>query len=474
MADLKQIHAQIIRAGLDQHVFVVGRIISFCSVSEVGSIAYAAEVFERMERPDGFLWNTIIRGLGRTGNLREAFLCYRRMREDGKAADNFTFSFLLKTCAQTESAGLGKQVHGCAVKEGLDSHPHVRNTLIHMYAMSREVSNTIIGGYVHSGEPKVTLGVLLEMQRCGFPPDEATLVVVLSACSELGALDFGRWVHSLIDGSGLERLIAICNSLIDMYAKCGEISCARELFAGMAEKNVVSWNSMILGLAAHGSAAEALDLFAAMQHPRACAEPNAVTFLGVLCACSRAGLVEQGRRLFDSMTNHHRIAPTIQHYGCMADLLARAGLMREAYKLVVAMPIEPNAVVWRTLLAACRVHGDLKPGERIRWHLLDWDPDHSGDYVLLSHMYAGAGGWEEAPKVRESMEGRGVEKPAPGTAWSASEPLVNLRSFSWLRAGDQYSREDFNGPEENGPPLDEPAAMAYPIAARNIYRRPIR
>lgn len=433
MADLKQIHAQIIRTGLDQQVFVVGRIISFCSVSNAGSMGYAAEVFERVERPDGFLWNTMIRGFGRTGSLREAFLCYRRMREDGKAADNFTFSFLLKTCAQTESTGLGKQVHGCAVKEGLDSHPHVRNTLIHMYAMSMEVIvarslfeempdknlvawNTIIGGYVHSGQPREALCMFLEMQRCGLPPDEATLVVVLSACSELGALEFGRWVHSLIGGSGLERLVAVCNSLIDMYAKCGEIGRARELFEGMTERNVVSWNSMILGLAAHGSAAEALELFAAMQHPRACAEPNAVTFLGVLCACSRAGLVEQGRRFFDSMTNHHRIAPTIQHYGCIADLLARAGLVREAYKLVVAMPIEPNAVVWRTLLAACRVHGDLELGERIRRRLLDLDPDHSSDYVLLSHMYAGAGRWEEASKVRESMEGRGVEKAAPGNS----------------------------------------------------------
>uniref|UniRef100_A0A1D1YQW5 Pentatricopeptide repeat-containing protein At4g21065 n=1 Tax=Anthurium amnicola TaxID=1678845 RepID=A0A1D1YQW5_9ARAE len=431
--ELRQIHAQIIRSGFHQHVYLVGRVVSFCSVSEAGSMDYAAQVFQGVRWPDGFLWNTMIRGFGRTGRSTEAFLYYKRMQEQGKPTDNFTFSFLLKICGQLVAPELGKQVHCSAVKRGLDSHVYVRNTLIHMYAMfgdtttahrlfdempNRDVVawNTVIDGYVHCGEHRVALDMFLRMHGSGLRPDDATLVVVLSACSELGALDFGRWVHSLIRGSRFERFVSVSNSLIDMYAKCGVVDQALHVFEEMKDRDVVSWNSMILGLAMHGHAARALQLFARMQEQWGCIEPNDITFLGVLCACSHGGLVEQGKMFFDCMRRDYHITPTIRHYGCMTDLLGRAGLVREAYELIRSMPVECNAVVWRTLMAACRVHGDLELGERIRRHLLELEPDHSSDYVLLSHMYASAGQWQDMLGVRESMRGRGVQKPKPGSS----------------------------------------------------------
>ncbi|XP_073103527.1 pentatricopeptide repeat-containing protein At4g21065 isoform X2 [Elaeis guineensis] len=438
MRDLSQIHSQIIRTGFDQHVFVVGRAITFCCVSEHGSMDYALAVFEQLQWPDGFIWNTMIRGFGRTSRAEEAFLFFQRMRQKGKVADNFTFSFLLKICGQLTAVDLGRQIHCCVLKHGLDSHVYVTNTLIHMYGLFEDMNparrvfeempnidvvswNTLIDGYVNCGQYKEALRMLLIMKRSGFGPDEATLVLVLSACSELGALDFGKWVHSGISSSILNQSISVLNSLIDMYAKCGAIDRALRVFDYMKERNIVSWNSMILGLAMHGHADEALRLFDRMQKTEI-EEPNDITFLGVLCACSHGGLVEEGQRFFDSMGRDYGITPTIKHYGCMVDLLGRAGLVKEAYELLRSMPMEGNAVVWRTLLGACRIHGDLELGERVRKHLEELEPDHSSDYVLLSHMYAGAGRWNDVLKVRESMKGRGVQKPEPGNSLSTCFP----------------------------------------------------
>ncbi|XP_073103525.1 pentatricopeptide repeat-containing protein At4g21065 isoform X1 [Elaeis guineensis] len=452
MRDLSQIHSQIIRTGFDQHVFVVGRAITFCCVSEHGSMDYALAVFEQLQWPDGFIWNTMIRGFGRTSRAEEAFLFFQRMRQKGKVADNFTFSFLLKICGQLTAVDLGRQIHCCVLKHGLDSHVYVTNTLIHMYGLFEDMNparrvfeempnidvvswNTLIDGYVNCGQYKEALRMLLIMKRSGFGPDEATLVLVLSACSELGALDFGKWVHSGISSSILNQSISVLNSLIDMYAKCGAIDRALRVFDYMKERNIVSWNSMILGLAMHGHADEALRLFDRMQKTEI-EEPNDITFLGVLCACSHGGLVEEGQRFFDSMGRDYGITPTIKHYGCMVDLLGRAGLVKEAYELLRSMPMEGNAVVWRTLLGACRIHGDLELGERVRKHLEELEPDHSSDYVLLSHMYAGAGRWNDVLKVRESMKGRGVQKPEPGelvilfTRLKEGKPPQSLQIFS--------------------------------------------
>ncbi|XP_058083110.1 pentatricopeptide repeat-containing protein At1g59720, chloroplastic/mitochondrial-like [Magnolia sinica] len=446
MMDLKQIHAQIIQTGFGQNIFVSGRIISFCTVSEDGSMDYAFSVFEQIECPDGFLRNTMIRGYGKANQPREAFLFYKRMVDKCEVPDNFTFSFLLKICGQLKALELGKQVHCSTVKHGLDSHVYVRNTLIHMYGLLHDLDNarqlfeeisrldlvswnTIIDSYVHCGQCNEALRLFSRMQRSGFEPDEATLVIILSACSDLGDLDFGRWVHSRINGTGLDRIISVSNSLIDMYSKCGAIDKARRAFDAMNQKNVVSWNAMILGLAMHGYADEALDVFSRMKKWEF-GVPNEVTFLGVLCACSHRGMVDEGRRYFDSMRRDYHIRPTIKHYGCMVDILGRAGLVDDAYELIRSMPMDCNAIVWRALLGACRVHGNIKLGERVRRHLLELEPNHSGDYVLLANMYASAGQWNEVTRVREAMRNRGVQKPEPGNSLIEVHPTIWLESES--------------------------------------------
>lgn len=394
---------------------------------------YATSVFDNIEKPDGFLWNAMIRGFGRTMQVEKVFDYFKKMQEKGELADNFTFSFLLKVSGQLRSVLLGKQIHGNTLKRGLEDHVFVRNTLIHMYGMLKDIDaayqlfeeiprpdlvawNTIIDCHVNCGNHKEAIELFLRMGRRGMEPDDATLVVILSACSALGALDFGRWVHSCIDNTGMDSMVSVSNSLIDMYSKCGAVEEGHKIFSKMHKRNLVTWNTMILGLATHGHASAALELFSRMLDQKI-ESPNDVTFLGVLCACNHGGMVEEGRQYFDWMQKEYHIQPTIKHYGCLVDILGRAGFVVEAYQLVRNMPMKCNAIVWRTLLAACRVHGNVELGEEVRRHLLELEPDYSSDYLLLANMYASAGQWKDVMKERKSMRDRGVQKPMPGNSF---------------------------------------------------------
>lgn len=432
MKEVMQLHAHITHNGLDQNLCVLGKVISFCAVSELGDMDYAVSVFSSIETPDGFLWNTMIRGFGKTTKPEMAFEFYKRMQEKEKVADNFTLSFLLKVSGLLGSNMLGKQIHCTTLKHGFESHVFVRNTLIHMYGLFGDAKtalhlfeempspdlvawNTIIDSHVYCGKCNEALDFFLRMLKSGIEPDEATVVVTLSACSTLGALDFGRWLHSCIDYSGLGNIVTVSNSLIDMYAKCGAVEEAFETFNKMEGKNIVSYNTMILGLATHGYADKSLELFSKMLKEKL-QRPDGVTFLGVLCACSHGGMVDEGRRYFEIMSKEYQLQPTMKHYGCMVDMLGRAGFVEEAYGLIRSMPVKCNAIVWRTLLAACRVHGEVELGEKVRSHLVELEPDHSSDYVLLANMYASLGQWNEAMRLRRSMKNRGVQKPEPGNS----------------------------------------------------------
>ncbi|KAK6920902.1 Pentatricopeptide repeat [Dillenia turbinata] len=432
MKHLNQIHAQIIKTGFEQDLFMVGKIIVFCATSVQNLVDYAVGVFNNVENPDGFMWNTMIRCFVNTNQVENAIGYFKRMQMKNVLVDNFTLAFLLKLCGQVGLVVLGKLLHCSAVKHGLESHVFVRNTLIHVYGMFKEIRtahllfeeilrpdlvawNTIIDCYVNCGEHKGALDLFLRMLNCGMEIDDATLVVTIAACAALGALDFGKWVHSYAYSTPLGSNVSVCNALIDMYAKCGAVEEARVLFDQMKRRNIVTWNTIILVFAMHGHGDEALRLFGKLLDEKL-EKPNDVTFLGVICACSHRGMVEEGRKYFNSMTKDYQIQPTIKHYGSMVDLLGRAGFVEEAYELIKSMPMECNAIVWRTLLGACRVHGKIELGERVRRHLLGLE-QHSSDYILLSNMYASAGQWSEMMKERKSMRDQRVQKPEPGNSF---------------------------------------------------------
>lgn len=271
--------------------------------------------------------------------------------------------------------------------------------------------SAVIAGYVQVGLSKDALGVFALMQAGPDRPNEATLVSVLGACAHLGALEQGKWVHGYLKSDGMRLNVFVGTALIDMYGKCGEIDLGLEVFSEMEERNLLAWTTMIKGLAMHGRGSEALDLFASMVE--AGVMPDDITFIGALCACTHAGLVDEGRRIFNSMGEVYGITPKIEHYGCMVDLLARVGLLEEARCLVEQMPMEPDVLIWGALMAGCRFHGDVKMAEYAVKHLIELEQDNGAVYVLLANIYTVSGRHGDAQKVRRLMKSEGMVK-TPG------------------------------------------------------------
>ncbi|CAN6233282.1 unnamed protein product [Urochloa humidicola] len=282
----------------------------------------------------------------------------------------------------------------------------------------------LIDGCVKNGRHDEAIDCFRAMLLDGVKPDYVTLIAVVSACAEVGALGLGMWVHRLVVRQGLERNVRVANSLIDMYARCGKVELASQVFHSMRKRTVVSWNSMIVGFAANGQCTDAIELFEEMR--RQGFRPDAVTLTGVLTACSHAGLTDQGLRYYDLMTTEHGVASRMEHYGCVVDLLGRAGRLDEAMRVVETMPMRPNEVVLGALLAGCRMHGDLDMAEQLMQHLLELDPGGDANYVLLSNIYAAVGKWDGAGKVRSLMKARGLKK-RPG--YSAVEIDGDVHEF---------------------------------------------
>lgn len=370
----------------------------------------------------------MIRGYAESENPRLAIELYRQMHVSSIEPDTHTYPFLLKAVAKLTAIREGENIHSISIRNGFESLVFVQNSLVHMYAacghaesahkmfdlmLDRDLVawNSVINGFALNGMPNEALTLFREMGLGGVLPDGFTMVSLLSACAELGALALGRRAHVYILKIGLSANMHVNNALLDLYAKCGSIREAQKVFDEMEGKNVVSWTSLIVGLAVNGFGKEALQLFKELE--REGLVPSEITFVGVLYACSHCGMVDEGFNYFKRMKDEYGIVPRIEHYGCMVDLLGRSGKVKEAYEYIQNMPLQPNSVVWRTLLGACTIHGHLALGEVARAQLLQLEPGHSGDYVLLSNLYAAERHWSDVQKVRRIMLTDGVRK-TPG------------------------------------------------------------
>lgn len=374
--------------------------------------------------------------------------------------DTFTCSFVLKACLSLSDIVNGKIVHGFVEKLGwFGSNLFLQNMVLQLYGQCGEMGDSVflfdkmpqrdvvtwnimitqlvkmgdiegafgffsqmpersirswtlmISGYVQCGKPREAIDLFTKMEDAGLRPNEVTVVSALAACADLGELDFGRRVHEYANKSGFKRNAHVCNTLIDMYVKCGCLEDARRVFDEMEEQTIVSWSAMISGLAMHGQAKEGLWLFHKMIQVGI--KPNGVTFIGLLYACSHMGLIDEGRRFFASMTRDYGIIPQIEHYGCMVDLLSRAGHLQEAHEFILNMPIKPNGVVWGAFLGGCKVHRNIELAEEAIKYLSKLDPLNDGYYVVLSNIYAEAERWEDTARVRKLMKDQGVKK-TPG------------------------------------------------------------
>ena len=282
---------------------------------------------------------------------------------------------------------------------------------------------TVIGAYAQMKQPEEAVEVFRRMQvEEGIEPDGVALLSVLSACADLGAVDLGEWAHKFVVRRGLFQNIPLMNAIIDMYMKCGCIEKAVEVFEGMEEKSVVTWTTLIAGFALHGLGLQAVEIFRRMETENVA--PNDVTFLVVLSACSHVGLTDLGRWYFNVMVSQYGMKPRVEHYGCMVDILGRAGCLMEAQDLVQEMPFEANAAIWGALLAAARTHGDTGLGEQALLHLINLEPHNSGNYILLSNIYAEQERWDDVSKLRKAMKERGL-KNVPGASSIEIDGMVH-------------------------------------------------
>ncbi|XP_073027492.1 pentatricopeptide repeat-containing protein At5g19020, mitochondrial [Primulina eburnea] len=417
-----------------------------------GLLDMAKELFDGIIGKDVVSWGTIIDGYLQVGRLREALALYCEMRQIGLSPNEVMIVDVISSCGQETNFVEGQQFHGLAEKMGFVCYDFMQATLIRFYAACREVKlarlqfelgnknhvacwnaliaglignemvdeasclfnemperdvfswSSMISGYSQNGQPALALKLFHEMVEKGFKPNEITMVSVLSAISTLGTLKEGRWAHEYIFNNSIPVNDNLSAAIIDMYAKCGSICTALEVFHQIQERttNVSPWNAIICGLAMHGHAVASLRIFSDLQKRNI--RLSAITFIGVLSACCHAGLVEDGENHFKSMNGIYGIQPNIKHYGCMIDLLGRAGRLREAEQLIKSMPMKADAVIWGTLLAACKTHGNTDIGETAAENVAKVEPSHGPSRVLLSNIYADVGRWHDALLVRRAVQ----------------------------------------------------------------------
>lgn len=435
-----------------------------------GRLSEAHQLFNELEEKDVVSWTALISCYEQNLMYEEALDLFLTMCKDGISVDEVVIVSVLSACSHLLSFRIGESVHSLVTKVGFESYVNLQNALIHMYSRCGDVSaaqklfdtgcfldliswNSMISGYIKCGlvekarelfdrmpEKDVvswssmisgcaqldkfseTLALFHDMQRQGVKPDETTLVSVVSACAQLAALDQGKWLDAYIQKNGLKVNIILGTTLINMYMKCGSVENAMEVFYGMEEKGVSSWNALILGLAMNGQVERSLEMFEEMKKCRVV--PNEITFVAVLGACRHMGLVEEGRRYFDSMVKEYNIEPNIKHYGCLVDLLGRTGLLKEAEELIDTMPMAPDVATWGALLGACKKHGDKEMGEKIGRKLIELEPEHDGFHVLLSNIYASKGNWENVLEIRGIMSRQGVVK-TPGCSIIEANGVVH-------------------------------------------------
>lgn len=398
----------------------------------------------------------MIRAFNEQGKSQHAISLFTRMFGCGFLPTNHTFSFVLRACSDLSQLKLGLVCHAQAIKLGWESYDFVQNGLIHLYAvcnhlhccrrlfdsssnrdiitwtavingyvksgqveaarqlfdempMKNNVSwSVMINGYVQVGSFQKALDLFNDMLHSGFHPNRSSIVLALSACGFLGALDQGRWIHTYVDKKKMNLDVILGTALVDMYAKCGCIDLAYRVFEEMPHRDVFAFTSLISGLANHGESKQAITLLTRMNTEGI--RPNEITFICVLNACSRMGLVKEGLKVFETMSEVYGISPRVQHYGCLVDLLGGAGMLEEAKKVVNKMPMEPDSYVLGALLNACRVHGNVELGREMVEGLVKRGLDFSGVHVLLSNIYASVDEWDYVENVRKKMEDENVKK----------------------------------------------------------------
>ncbi|XP_010033910.2 pentatricopeptide repeat-containing protein At1g15510, chloroplastic [Eucalyptus grandis] len=439
----REIHGYVIRTALGADVSVANSLIQF--YSSIGRGEEAEDVFSRMECKDVVSWTSMISCFEDNLLHEKAIETYKMMGEAGVAPDEITIATVLSACTSLGRLDVGTELHELANETGLISCSIVANTLIDMYSKCKSIDKAL--DIFHNIPEKnviswtsIILGlrinnrcfealIFFRQMKLRLEPNAITLISVLSACSRIGALMCGKEIHAHVLRNGLAFHGFLPNALLDMYVRCGRMGSAWNQF-NLHERDVSSWNILLTGYAERGQGSLALDLYHKMNISGVC--PDEITFISLLCACSRSGMVDEGLEYFQQMQYEYSITPNLKHYACVVDLLGRAGQLEDAYEFIQEMPVAPDAAIWGALLNACRIHRQVDLGELAARHIFEKDTKSVGYYILLCNLYADVGKWDEVAKVRKFMREKGLTMD-PGCSWIEVKGKVHA-----FLSGDDY------------------------------------
>ncbi|KAK1417116.1 hypothetical protein QVD17_26238 [Tagetes erecta] len=459
---LKQIHAQFITRGLARFTYITSKLLSFSATFDIN---YAQTIFNQITIPTIFHFNSIISAYSKQ---QMGIQLYTKMRNNSIQPNDYTFPALVRTCDCLHSL---VQVHGQIVKLGSVSDVYVTSSLISMYANYEAVGlakqvfeeslfknvvcctslitgcfsnglvddackvfdemperndvsySAMISGFVKNEMFNEAIELFCQMKKCGMVnPNRSVLLNILNACGAVGGFDIGRSIHCQLVDECFSIDLDFGTALIDFYAKCGDIEKAKDVFNTMPCKDVATWSAMILGLATNGENEMAFELFEEME--RDGPVPNEITFVALLVACNHKTLLKKAWCLLGKMNKVYDLQLTIEHYGCMVDLLARSGQLKEAEILIKLMPMAPDGAIWGSFLHGCLTHNEIHLAEAGGKHLLELEPKHSGRYVFLANMCANNGSWEGVIKLRKMMTERKVDID-PGWSFIEVNGIVN-------------------------------------------------
>ncbi|GAB4861973.1 hypothetical protein Ancab_037227 [Ancistrocladus abbreviatus] len=411
----QQLHNHVIKFGFSLDLFVSTAFVYM--YTKLGDMVHAARLFEEMTDRSQVSWTVLVCGYAKSGDIWNARKYFDEMPDKDMAAFNAIIDAYVKVGDMNSARSLfdamleRNVISWTTMITGYCNINDIVSARLLFDAMPEKnlVSwNAMIGGYCQNKQPQEALKLFRELQSSTlFEPDVVTIVSVLPAIADFGALELGSWLHQYAQRKGLDKETAVCTALVDMYAKCGEITKAVYLFEATPIKATIPCNAMINGLAINGYGKEALEVFQEMINRGL--KPNGITMIGVLSACNHSGLVEEGKRWFKEMVRFG-IRPQIEHYGCVIDLLGRAGCLDEAEKLLKSMPYEPNVVIMSSFLSACGYHKDLTRAERILEKALNTEPSNDVNYIILRNLHAMERRWKDVEEIKELMRSSRVKK----------------------------------------------------------------
>ncbi|CAN7128282.1 unnamed protein product [Brassica rapa subsp. narinosa] len=448
----QQLHGLAVSTGFSGDVAVGNQILDFYSKHDC--VVETRKLFNEMPELDFVSYNVVISGYSQAEQYEESLGLFREMQSMGFDRRSFPFATVLSIAANLSLLQMGRQVHCQAIVVTADSIPHVGNSLVDMYAkcemfeeaelifesLSQQSTvswTALISGYVQKGLHGDGLKLFTKMRGANLRADQSTFATVLRASAGFASLSLGRQLHGFIVRSGNSENVFSGSGLVDMYAKCGSIKDAVQVFQEMPDRNGVSWNALISAYADNGDGEAAIGAFERMIHSGL--QPDSVSVLSVLTACSHSGFVEQGTEYFKAMSRIYGITPGRKHYACMLDLLCRNGRFEEAEKLMEEMPFEPDEIMWSSVLNACRIHKNQSLAERAAEKLFSMEKlRDAAAYVSLSNIYATAGEWENVSLVKKAMRERGIKK---------------VTASSWVEVS--HKMHDFSSNDQRHPRGDE-------------------